>query len=96
MSDLSSTPAQAASPTPAKSSARSLTYAAWMRAAGEEQTRLVRLLDGLTDEQWLAPTDCDGWSVRDTASAMCISEASVKVSVHRGLKALAAKLRITS
>ena len=35
-------------------------------------------------------------SVRDTATALKISEASVKVSVHRGLKALAAKLRITS
>ena len=76
MSDLSSTPAQAASPTPAKSSARSLTYAAWMRAAGEEQTRLVRLLDGLTDEQWRSPTDCDGWSVRDIVAHLAGAAAS--------------------
>lgn len=36
----------------------------------------------------------DGWSVRETAAALRISEASVKVAVHRGLKALAQKLRI--
>jgi RNA polymerase sigma-70 factor (ECF subfamily) len=35
----------------------------------------------------------DGWSVRETAAALKISEASVKVAVHRGLKALTAKLR---
>jgi RNA polymerase sigma-70 factor (ECF subfamily) len=38
-------------------------------------------------------TKVDGWSVRETAAAMNISEASVKVAVHRGLKTLAAKLR---
>lgn len=37
-------------------------------------------------------TKVDGWSIRETAIAMKISEASVKVAVHRGLKALAAKL----
>ena len=45
--------------------ARELTYQEWMIAATEEQTRLLRLLSGLTDDQWRAPTDCDGWSVRD-------------------------------
>ena len=38
-------------------------------------------------------TKLDGRSVRDTAGAMNISEASVKVAVHRGLKALAAHFR---
>lgn len=38
-------------------------------------------------------TKLDGWSVRETAAALSISEASVKVAVHRGLKALAGKLR---
>ncbi|MEG1324760.1 MAG: sigma factor-like helix-turn-helix DNA-binding protein, partial [Janthinobacterium sp.] len=41
-------------------------------------------------------TKLDGWSVRDTAAAMGISEASVKVAVHRGLKTLAANLRTSA
>ena len=57
MPDMTSTPARAA--------VRSLDYAAWMRAADEERTRLLRQLGGLTDDQWTAPTDCDGWAVRD-------------------------------
>ncbi|GAA3752658.1 uncharacterized protein (TIGR03083 family) [Spinactinospora alkalitolerans] len=32
-----------------------------------EQERLLALLDGLSAEQWRAPTACAGWSVRDLA-----------------------------
>jgi DNA-directed RNA polymerase specialized sigma24 family protein len=32
-------------------------------------------------------------SVREAAGAMAVSEADVKVSVHRGLKGLAAKMK---
>ena len=38
-------------------------------------------------------TKLDGWSVRETATALQISEAAVKVAVHRGLKTLASKMR---
>lgn len=57
---------------------------------------LDKLLATLPEQQRaaIAHTKLDGWSVRDTAQVLKISEASVKVAVHRGLKALAAKLRM--
>jgi len=36
-----------------------------MRLTAAENTRLLALLRGLTDQQWTAPTDCTGWTVRD-------------------------------
>lgn len=56
---------------------------------------LNTLLDRLPPQQQAAirHTKLDGWSVRETAAALHISEASVKVAVHRGLKTLALKLR---
>jgi uncharacterized protein (TIGR03083 family) len=32
------------------------------------QEELLALLDGLTPEQWLLPSPCPGWSVKDVAS----------------------------
>lgn len=63
--------------------------------AAEAGRDLQKLLALLPEQQRAAivHTKLDGWSVRDTASALNLSEASVKVAVHRGLKALAAKLR---
>ena len=63
--------------------------------AAEASRDLAALLQTLPAQQRdaIVHTKLDGCSVRDTASAMNISEASVKVAVHRGLKALAAKLR---
>ena len=63
--------------------------------AAEASRDLAALLQTLPAQQRdaIVHTKLDGWSVRDTASAMNISEASVKVAVHRGLKALAAHLR---
>lgn len=63
--------------------------------AAEASRDLAALLQTLPAQQRdaIVHTKLDGWSVRDTAAAMNISEASVKVAVHRGLKALAAKLR---
>lgn len=61
--------------------------------AGRDLNKVLTLLP----EQQRAAilhTKVDGWSVRETATALRISEASVKVAVHRGLKALAEKLRI--
>jgi RNA polymerase sigma-70 factor, ECF subfamily len=56
---------------------------------------LGKVLDLLPEQQRVAilHTKVDGLSVRETAAAMQISEASVKVAVHRGLKTLAVKLR---
>lgn len=58
---------------------------------------LDKVLTLLPEQQRAAilHTKVDGWSVRETATALRISEANVKVAVHRGLKALAEKLRIT-
>lgn len=56
---------------------------------------LEKLLNLLPSQQRAAilHTKVDGLSVREAAVAMNISEAAVKVAVHRGLKALAATLR---
>lgn len=63
--------------------------------AREAQRDLRKVLDLLPEQQRAAilHTKVDGWSVKETAVALKVSEASVKVAVHRGLKALAAKLR---
>lgn len=63
--------------------------------AHEAQRDLSKLLEMLPPQQRVAimRTKLDGWSVRETATALNISEASVKVAVHRGLKALALKLQ---
>ena len=65
--------------------------------AAEAGRDLQKLLASLPEQQRaaIAHTKLDGWSVRETATALYLSEASVKVAVHRGLKALAAKLRTT-
>jgi RNA polymerase sigma-70 factor (ECF subfamily) len=65
--------------------------------AHEAQRDLNKVLALLPEQQRAAilHTKVDGWSVKETAIALKISEASVKVAVHRGLKALTAKLRNT-
>ena len=54
-----------------------------------------RLLRTLSPKQARAirDTHLDGKSVAEAAAAAGIGESDVKVSVHRGLKALAARLR---
>lgn len=66
--------------------------------AAEASRDLSQLLQTLPAQQReaIVHTKLDGWSVRDTAAAMHISEASVKVAVHRGLKALAANIRTST
>lgn len=63
--------------------------------AGMVRRDLARLLDGLPDKQRAAIvlTKLEGLSVREAAGTMAVSEADVKVSVHRGLKGLAAKMK---
>lgn len=66
------------------------------QAAQEAARDLAALLALLPPQQQaaIAHTKLDGWSVRETAQALAISEDSVKSAVHRGLKALAGKIRM--
>jgi RNA polymerase sigma-70 factor (ECF subfamily) len=54
-----------------------------------------RLLSGLPQHQQdlIRQVKLEGQSVADTASRTGQSESAVKVGVHRGIKALAARLR---
>jgi RNA polymerase sigma factor (sigma-70 family) len=63
--------------------------------AGDARRDVMALLAALPDKQREAIiyTKLDGLSVRETASAMQTTEASVKVAVHRGLKTLAATFK---
>ncbi len=63
--------------------------------ATEARRDLGKLLDRLPERQRL-PIVCmkiEGLSVAETAQRTGMSESAVKVTVHRGLKALAAKFR---
>lgn len=63
--------------------------------ASDAQRDLEGLLQGLPDKQRLpiVHMKLEGLSVIETARRTGLSESAVKVGVHRGLKALAAKLR---
>jgi len=64
-------------------------------AAGEARRDLAKLLAMLPDKQRdaIIHTKVEGLSVRETADILHMSDAAVKVSVHRGLKTLAHILR---
>jgi RNA polymerase sigma-70 factor (ECF subfamily) len=63
--------------------------------AADARRDLAKLLERLPERQRLAivHTKLDGLSVAETARLTGMSEAAVKVGVHRGLKALAALIR---
>ncbi|GAB4167892.1 MAG: sigma-70 family RNA polymerase sigma factor [Rhodocyclaceae bacterium] len=63
--------------------------------AAEARRDLARLLDGLPDRHRLpiVHVKIEGLSVAETARLTGMSESAVKVGVHRGLKALAARIR---
>ncbi len=63
--------------------------------AAEARRDLARLLDTLPDRQRLpiVHVKLEGLSVAETAQRTGMSESAVKVGVHRGLKALAARIR---
>lgn len=65
--------------------------------AGDAQRDVMKLLSTLPDKQRdaITYTKLDGMSVREAAERLEMSEAAVKVSVHRGLKTLASTLRET-
>jgi RNA polymerase sigma-70 factor (ECF subfamily) len=66
--------------------------------AAEARRDMTKLLEGLPDRQRLPIlyVKLEGLSVADTARRTGMSESAVKVGVHRGLKALAAKIRSAS
>ncbi|WP_426110340.1 sigma-70 family RNA polymerase sigma factor [Massilia sp. PWRC2] len=66
--------------------------------AGDARRDLATLLDALPAKQRDAIifTKLNGLSVREAAAALHMSEAALKVSVHRGLKTLAITLRGTA
>jgi RNA polymerase sigma-70 factor (ECF subfamily) len=63
--------------------------------AAEARRDLNTLLAGLPDQHRLPiiHTKLDGLSVQEAARITGMSESAIKVGVHRGLKALAAKIR---
>jgi RNA polymerase sigma-70 factor (ECF subfamily) len=66
--------------------------------AQEARRDVAKLLEALPPRQRL-PIECvklEGLSVAETAQRLDMSESAVKVGVHRGLKALAAKIREAS
>jgi len=63
--------------------------------AQEARRDVAKLLEALPPRQRL-PIECvklEGLSVAEAAHRLAMSESAVKVGVHRGLKALAAKIR---
>lgn len=63
--------------------------------ATEARRDVAQLLDGLPD-RWRLPivhVKLEGLSVAETARRTGMSESAVKVGVHRGLKALASRMR---
>ena len=63
--------------------------------AAEARRDLNKLLDELPDQHRLPiiHTKLDGLSVQEAARMTGMSESAIKVGVHRGLKALAARIR---
>ena len=43
------------------------------RVIEQERLSLAALLEGLTDEQWNAPSLCDGWRVKDVAAHVALA-----------------------
>ncbi len=70
-------------------------FAASAAEAADARRDLGKLLETLPDRQRLpiVHMKLEGLSVVETARLTGMSESAVKVGVHRGLKALAAKIR---
>ena len=70
-------------------------FATTANDAAEAQFDVAKLLRGLPDRQRLPIlyVKIEGASVTDTAIRTGMSESAVKVGIHRGLKALAGKIR---
>lgn len=69
-------------------------FAASQAEAGDARRDLAGLLDTLPDRQRLpiVHVKLEGLSVAETAQRTGLSESAVKIGIHRGLKALAARI----
>jgi RNA polymerase sigma-70 factor (ECF subfamily) len=72
-------------------------FEAESREAADASRDLGKLLETLPDKQRLpiVHVKLEGHSVADTAQMTGLSESAVKIGIHRGLKVLAAKLRVS-
>lgn len=52
-----------------------------MRILEVAQAGVVALLTGLDDEEWAAPTPCDGWSVADLARHLVTAERAFTIAL---------------
>jgi RNA polymerase sigma-70 factor, ECF subfamily len=70
-------------------------FAAPDSEAAEARYDITKLLEQLPDRQRLPIqfVKIEGGSVSDTAKRIGMSESAVKIGIHRGLKALAARIR---
>jgi len=62
--------------------------ASW-RVIAAERRSLADLLDGLTDEQWDAPSLCDGWRIRDVAAHVALAPQPPRLGgmIREGIRA---------
>lgn len=56
------------------------------RCVDEQRLALADLIEGLDDEQWLAPSLCDGWRVRDVAAHLTHSHMSPLRAIREAFK----------
>ena len=70
-------------------------HAEAMRLTEVENARLLAQLGDLTVEQWAAPTDCTGWSVRDVVVHL-IGSAQAQASPGEFLRQVVAGRRLTA
>ena len=73
----------------------SIGHAEAMRLTAEENARLLAQLRGLADEQWRAPTDCTGWTVRDVVVHL-VASAQAQASPVEFLRQVRAGRRLTA
>ena len=65
---------------------QALRHSDWMAAAAEEYRRLGALLADLSDDEWLRPTDCSEWDVREMVAHLvgaAKAGASIRELVHQ-------------
>lgn len=53
-----------------------------MRLTAAENARLLAQLRGLTDQQWMAPTDCTGWRCSLSMSLITIGSPPSTAARH--------------
>ena len=72
-----------------------VSHAEAMRITAAENARLLAQLRGLAGEQWQAPTDCTGWTVRDVAVHL-VASAQAQASPVEFVRQVVAGRRLTA